>query len=426
VRRTVDRLLPPRLGSGFRWLLASSWSTNLADGMIMAAGPLLVASQTSDALLIALAALLGWLPTLAFGLWAGAVTDRVDRRRLTIAANLARTAAIVVLCVAIATGEVSIAVVLVVLFVLGTTETFADAAASAMLPMLVGRDDLPLANARIMTGFVTLNTLAGPPLGALLFAAAVVAPFAAYVVLVGAGAALVARISLPVVDTPEPGSASGLLREIRQGIRWTFDHPAVRTLVLTVFIFNIAYGAAWSVLVLYSRERLGLGELGFGLLMTASALGGLAGSGAYGWITRHVSLGDVMRIGLIIETLTHLGLALTTSPAVAFAIFVIFGVHEIVWGTTSTAVRQRAAPLPLQGRVWSVNQLAVYGGLVVGAGIGGVLARTWGVTAPFWYAFVGSALFVVVLWRQLRLIAHGDDARLAHQADQVRSGASRG
>ncbi len=168
-----------------------------------------------------------------------------------------------------------------------------------------------------------------------------------------------------------------------------FHHPAVRTLVLTIFIFNITFGAAWSVLVLYATQRLGVGEVGFGLLTTVSALGGLLATLAYGWITRRVSLGNIMRIGLIIETLTHLGLAITTVPAVAMAIFFVFGAHAFVWGTTSVTVRQRAVPGELQGRVGSVNTVGVFGGLVVGSALGGILAQQFGVTAPFWFAFVG-------------------------------------
>jgi predicted MFS family arabinose efflux permease len=139
------------------------------------------------------------------------------------------------------------------------------------------------------------------------------------------------------------------------------------------------------------------------------AVGGLAGTAAYGWITRRVSLGDVMRVGLLIETFTHLALAVTTVPSVAIGVFFVFGAHAFVWGTTSVTVRQRAVPSRLQGRVGSVNTLGTYGGLVLGAGIGGVLARSWGVTAPFWFAFAGSAVFVVLIWGQLAHIAHADE-----------------
>ena len=201
--------------------------------------------------------------------------------------------------------------------------------------------------------------------------------------------------------------------EIAEGIRWVRHHAAVRTLVLTIFTFNITFGAAWSVLVLYATRQLGLGEIGFGLLTTVSAMGGLLGTLTYGWITRRVSLGNIMRIGLTIETLTHLGLALTTVPAVAMAIFFVFGAHAFVWGTTSVTVRQRAVPTVLQGRVGSVNTVGVFGGLVVGSLAGGLLAREWGVTAPFWFAFAGSALFVVLIWGQLRHIAHADEEPVA-------------
>jgi predicted MFS family arabinose efflux permease len=174
-------------------------------------------------------------------------------------------------------------------------------------------------------------------------------------------------------------------------------------------IFNVTFGAAWSVLVLYATERLGLGPIGYGLLTTVSAAGGLLGTGLYGWITGRVSLGNVMRAGLIIETLTHLALALTTSVWVASAIFFVFGAHAFIWGTTSITVRQRAVPAHLQGRVGSVNTICVFGGLVAGSALGGVLATHYGVTAPFWFAFAGSALFVVLLWRELTRIAHADD-----------------
>jgi predicted MFS family arabinose efflux permease len=187
-------------------------------------------------------------------------------------------------------------------------------------------------------------------------------------------------------------------------------NAAVRTLVLTIFVFNITFGAAWSVLVLYATERLGLGSIGFGLITTVSAVGGLIGTLGYGWLTRRISLGNLMRIGLVFETFTMLALALTTRAWVAMCIFFVFGAHAFVWGTTSLTVRQRAVPTELQGRVGSVNLVGVFGGLVIGSGIGGVIAQRWGVTAPFWFAFVGSAVFVVLIWRQLVHIAHADEA----------------
>jgi predicted MFS family arabinose efflux permease len=409
VSRIVETVVPRRLGVPFRWLLASSWVSNLGDGIAIAAAPLLVASLTHDARLVALAATVQWLPPLLFGLLAGALADRWDRRRIVIAVNTVRTVVLAALAITIGSGQESIALVLAAMFLLGTAEVFADNATQTFLPMLVARDDLAVANARVQTGLITVNQMAGPPLGAALFALGALWPFAAQAVVVAAAALLVSRMVLPARE-PETGPRRHIGRDIAEGFRWAMHHAAVRTLVLTIFIFNITFGAAWSVLVLYATRRLGLGEVGYGLLTTVMAAGGLVAVATYGWITRHVSLGDLMRIGLVVETLTHLGLALTRQAWVAVGIFFVFGAHAFVWGTTSVTVRQRAVPVALQGRVGSVNTVGVFGGLVIGSGLGGVLAERWGVTAPFWFAAVGSALFVVLIWGQLRHVAHADES----------------
>ena len=116
-----------------------------------------------------------------------------------------------------------------------------------------------------------------------------------------------------------------------------------------------------------------------------------------------------MRVGLLIETLTHLVLALTTSAAVALGTLVVFGGHAFVWGTTSTVVRQRAVPNELLGRVGGVYRVAIVGGIVIGTPIGGLLARQFGITAPFWFGFFGSALLVGSCWRQFDHIVHAGD-----------------
>lgn len=411
----VEIVAPRRLGTGFRWVLASSWVSNLGDGIAIAAGPLLVASMTHDPFLVALGALLQWLPPLVFGLLAGALADRLDRRLIIVTVDLLRACVLVLLTLAIATDVVSIGLVLLAMFLLGTAEVFADNTSATLMPMLVHRDDLAVANSRLMTGFITVNQLAGPPIGAALFAVGHAVPFVAQATVVALGAVLISRVVLPD-HRRERTPDTHLRHDIAEGFRWVWHHPAVRTLVLTIFVFNITFGAAWSILVLYATQRLGMGAIGFGLLTTVSAVGGLIGTLSYGWITRRVSLGNIMRIGLVFETFTHLALAVTTTPWIALGIFFVFGAHAFIWGTTSMTVRQRAVPSELQGRVGSVNLVGTFGGLVIGSGIGGVIAQHWGVTAPFWFAFAGSALFVVLIWGQLTHIAHADEAAEAATA----------
>jgi MFS family permease len=411
VGRIVDAVLPARMGTPFRWLVGSAWIGNLGDGIALAAGPLLVASQTSDPLLVALAGLLQRLPWLVFGLHAGVLADRVDRRLVVIAVDLLRAAVLVVLVAALVTGAVDIPVVLVAMFLLGTAEVFVDTTSATLLPMVVARADLGIGNARMMTARITMNELIGPSVGAALFALGMAWPFVVQAVCLLLGALLVSRMVVPPLPVTE--GPRHVVRDIAEGFRWTWGNPAVRTLTLAIVTFNVTWGAAWSVLVLYASDRLGLGPIGFGLLTTVSALGGIAGTAGYDWLERHASLAAIMRVGLVVETLTHLGLALTTTPWVAMVILFVFGVHAFVWGTTSRTVRMRAVPPQLQGRVGSLYSIGVFGGIVVGQALGGVIARIWGITGPFWFAFVGSAVILALIWRELGHIAHADEAALA-------------
>jgi len=405
--RVVDAISPARLGVAYRRLLASSWITNLGDGVGLAAGPLLVASQTDRPFLVAMAALLQRLPWLMFGLYAGVIADRHDRKRIVVGANLGRAAVMLGLTLAVAVDVLSVGLVLIAVFVLGVAEVFADTTSGTLMPMIVESDDLGLANSRFNAGHVVVNQLAGPPLGAFLFAAGIAWPLVAQAVLFGYGAVVLARVALPMPErTAEQRHAR---HEIAEGLRWLWHHGPIRTLTLTVVSFNVTFGAAWSVLVLVATERLGMGKVGFGVLTTVSAVGALISSALYPRVTARVSLANVMRAGLVIETGTHLTLATARTPWIALPVLFVFGMHEAAWGATVMSIRQRAVPHELQGRVASAYLLGVFGGLVVGAGLGGVLAGAWGVTAPFWFAFAGSALILVLIWRTLDLIAHADE-----------------
>jgi predicted MFS family arabinose efflux permease len=412
--RIGDLVAPGRLGRDFRWLLASNWVTNLGDGITLAAGPLLVASQTRNPLAVAMATFLQRLPWLMFGLYAGVLADRVSRRAIVIVTGLVRVTILLLLIGSILTHRVDTAVVLAALFLFGVNETFGETASATVLPMLVGPSDLGMANSRALTGVIVWNQLAGPPVGAALFAAGRALPFVSEAVCVLAGVLLITRVRLPAPD--KPAQRARVREDIREGWRWLWARPAIRTLAITIFTFNITFGAAWSVLVLYARERLGMSALGFGLITTASAAGGLLGTASYGWLERRVPLGVIMRGGLIIETLTHLALALTRWVWLALIVFVIFGAHAFIWGTTSTTVRQRAVPTEFQGRVGSVYLTGMVGGIVIGSALGGAVASVWGVTAPFWFGFAGSAVILAFIWRSLLQIAHDDESLRAGQS----------
>lgn len=408
----VETVFPRRLGTGFRWLVASSWASNLGDGLMMAAGPLLVASQTRNPVLVSLAMMASQLPWLLFGLVAGAIADRLDRRVVIMTMNGVRALLLAGLVAVVWSGHVNIWLVLVALFAMGTAEVFADTTSSTLVPMLVDKPDLGIANARIMAGLITANQLVGPALGAVLFAVGMAVPFTLQAACVALGVLLVSRIGT------RPGAVredvdSHIRQDIAEGMRWLRGNRPVRTLALVIVTFNVTFAAPMSVLVLWAQERVGVDEAGFGLLTTASALGGILATVSYGRLEKRVPLATLMRVALLCEVVFHLAMALTTSFPVALGLMGFLGLYAFVWGTLSNAVRQRAVPTELQGRVSSVYMICVMGGMLLGALLGGLIAHQWGLTAPWWFACAGAGITLVLVWRELGHIAHADEVATA-------------
>ncbi len=396
---------PTRLGRGYRWLVSSSWVGSIGDGIALSAGPLLVAGETKSAFLVAAAAFLQRLPWLFLGLYAGVIADRIDRRVLLVASESFRALVIGVLCLGLFTTHVNISLVLTAMLLLGIADVFSNTTSGTLLPMLVEKEDLGFANSRLMGASVVGQGLLGPPLGAFLFSIGRAWPFFTQAILVTLALLLVTQIGSARGSGAEREPAS-VRSEVKEGFGWLMGHPPIRTLALIILSFNITWGAAWSVLVLYALHRVHIGEVGYGLMTTSSAIGGALAIVAYKRLEARWSLAAIMRVCLMLEVLMHLSLALNTSGAIAVVIMFLFGVYSFIWGTVSQTVRQRAVPQELQGRVLSVYLICVFGGIVIGQILGGVLAGEAGIVAPFWFAFVGSGLTLAVVWRQLGDIAH--------------------
>lgn len=278
------------------------------------------------------------------------------------------------------------------------------------MPAIVPPEALPRANARLSAVFYVGNMFVAPPVGAALFVVAAALPFGVNAVAFLTAAAMVLWLRHRPSPPPRTGRA-GLRAEIADGVRWLWRHRLLRTLALCLAVMNVLFMAAFAIMVLYARERLGLGEVGFGLLLTSSAVGGLIGTAVVERLRARFGEAALLRVGLLVETATHIGLAMTDRVAVAVAIMVVFGVHAAVWGVLVMSVRQRVVPDDLRGRVGSVYYTLVVGGNVVGAPLGGVVAAWLGVAAPFWVSGVAMAVLTAVVWRGFRRSAFAEPPR---------------
>lgn len=283
-------------------LWAASTISNLGDGVTLVAGPLLAASLTRDPVLVAGVAFAQRLPWLLFSLISGALVDRLDRRRLMVAVDGFRTVLLGFLGLAVLMDFVSIPLLYVVFFLMGTAETLFDTASVSILPAVVPRESLEKANGRLFGAQIVANEFAAPPLGGFLFAIATSVPF-----FFDAGSFAAAAVFVLVmrgkfqVERPEGASSTTLWTEISEGLGWLWRNRLLRTLAITLGIMNLTMTATLAIFVLFAQERLGLGPVGYGVLLTSVAVGGFAGSLVAEHLVRWLGAGTTMRVGLLIE-----------------------------------------------------------------------------------------------------------------------------
>jgi MFS family permease len=397
------------LGANFNKLWAASAVSNIGDGIATAAAPLLVASVTDDPVLVGLTVFVQQLPWVLFSLLSGVFVDRLDRRRLVVVVNAVRALVIAALAIAVARDLVSIPIIYAAGFLLGTCETLGDNASSALLPAVVRPEDLPRANARLATVFFAINQLAAPPLGAALFVVAAALPFGINAVTFALAAVLISTMRR--VRQAAPSRRRSIRADMGQGVRWLWGNPVIRMLAIALLLMNITLLAGFSIFVLYSRDRLGLNAYGYGILLTAMAVGALIGTVIAPRLQDRFPDSLLLRTGLIIETLTHVGLALATTVWVAGPVLIAFGVHGSILGAVSVTLRQRTVPDALRGRVQSVYMMFVVGGNAIGALIGGPIVGRLGITGPFWTSAIVMAALTAVAWRPFghRLASSGTE-----------------
>ncbi|MFB8227199.1 MFS transporter [Cellulosimicrobium sp. NPDC055967] len=380
-RRTVDT----PLGGPFRRLWTASTVSNLADGVLKVALPLVAVRYTDSPALVAGLTFALTLPWLLFALPAGALADRLDRRHAMIGANVARALLVVALAaVALVPDAGSIAVLYVVAFGVGVTETLYDTAAQSILPQVVPRTALPRANGRLYAAELTANQFVGPPLGGLLVAAGAAVAFG----LPGALWALAVGllVGLPGSYRPERTTRTTLRADIAEGLRFLWHDRILRTLALMVGGINFASNAAFAIFVLYAvgpDSPLGLSEPAYGVLLTTTAVGAFAGS----FVAERVValLGRARSLALtVLSTVALVGVpAVTTDAWVIGAVYAVGGAGIAVWNVVTVSLRQRITPDALLGRLNSCYRLVAWGTMPLGAAAGGLLGELFGLRSVF-------------------------------------------
>jgi MFS family permease len=408
------------LPGDFRRLWSATLASNLADGITAVTFALAAVSLTTDPTLVAAVAVAAGIPPVLTALHAGAIADRIDRRRLMLAVQILRIFVIGALAVTTPLGALSLPLLLVAAFVLSVGQTFYDTTSQAILPMVAGSAALTRANSRLFAAETLTDTFLGPPLGGAL-------------VTVGIGLAwggatlgyLVALLGLTLLRGSFRVDRTGVERSMRadiaEGLRWLVGHPLQRTLSLMVAAGAFGASAVFAVFVLYAVEPgpMGLTEFQFGLLLTAMGAGSLVGSALVERVERRLGIARTLLVSQVAFGLVFLVPALTANVVLIGAAFVLSGVATMTWNVTNVSLRQRFIPRELYGRVHAGHRLLNRGASLAGGIVGGLLGGGFGLPVVFVVAAI------VVLASGLGALVVNDRNVAAALAEAEPTGATR-
>jgi MFS family permease len=407
----------------FAKLWTASTLSALGSGLATIAAPLYVAAHTRSPLIVAATSGAAWLPWLLFAIPGGVLVDRADRRRLMVTIDWTRVVVMGVLAATMLARVGSIALLDVALFLINTGEVVFRSASQAMTPAVVPRERLERANGWLIGGTTLMQNMVAGPLGGFLFVVAACVPFFVNAGTYAASAALVGLVGgvyRASANTAAAKPRGSVRADIAEGFRWLMHQRLLRTMALLIGLLNITLTATTAVLVLLARERLHLGSVGYGTLFTCEAAGGILGAMLGDRLIRRVTATWTIRIGLLIEAGLHLTLATTRTAYVAGFMMFLFGVHASLWSIVAASLRQRLTPPEMLGRVGSTNLFIAAGGNCLGALLGGVFASAFGITAPYWVAFVVAVAVSVTTWRVFNRAtvaqAYADPVPAAHAA----------
>lgn len=386
------------LGGRFHTLLGAMGLGNLGDGIAVVALPWYAATLTGDPFQVALVGAATRLPWLLFALIAGVVGDRVDRRRLMVAAAGVKG----VLLIALGAGSIPLLVAIALL--VGTCEVFFDNTAQAMVPTLVPRSRLERANGYLQGVERVLDKFLGAPLAGMLLALSTAWAFGAQAALILS--AMVCLLGLRGDHHPAMAGErrSGILLMLREGLAWLWHHPVLRSTALLSGASNLAAAMMAAVLVLFAQDVLGVGPQGYGLLMTVTAAGAVLGALVVPSFSGRIHPATALIVILVILGTTALTVGLTRDVAMFVVCYLITGFASMWWNITLISLFQRSTPDRLRSRAFSAHRTLSWGMLSVGMALGGVLAsalettvgREWALAAPFLAAgTMGLALSVV-------------------------------
>jgi Transmembrane secretion effector len=354
-------------------------------GITVVVLPVLVYGMTHSPGWVAALGLIEFVPYLSFGLLAGAVADRMNRKKIMVGCDLVAAFLLITVPALAAVHLLGMAHVLIVALGIATVYVWFDAANFGTLPVLVERTELPVAASLIgSSGQVAM--LCAPTIGAALLT--VMKP--PYALGFDAASYLMSALLLMSIRRPfgRPRHEQDRLRiraDIGEGLRFLWQQPVIRTLTFSVFCVCLSWGGTFALLVVYADRALHLThvDVRLGLLYSAGELGGLVAAATVPTLIKRLAIGPLATGSLAVAAAALACLAVAPSFGSALLALFVAELGYLMVLTTGITVRQMLTPDHLQARVNTAGRMIAGGGLPVGAALGGLLAEALPIRLTF-------------------------------------------
>jgi MFS family permease len=366
--------------------------------------PLLVYQRTESAFQTSLLTALELLPYLLFGLIAGAVADRVNRKRLMIGAEVGNACVLATIPLAAAADVLTLPHIYAAALTSMTLFVWFDAGNFGAIPALVGRDRVVSAQSALWSTSMFLGVV-GPALGGALAAAigaanAIAVDAVSYI----ACAAVLATIRRPFQTGERSGPSRSVvrrtLRDIREGLSFLWGHALIRTLSLLGLGVSATGGAVSGLTVVFATEALGLPDSGtaIGILFAAGAAGALLATLVLPRVQPRIGAPRVTLVGLALSTVLVIALALAPTFGIALVLMFCWSAAQMLVIVNGIALRQTVTPDRLQSRVNVTARMIALSGTPLGAVLGGVLAEVSSVRVALLVSATGVATSSLLAW----------------------------
>jgi len=359
----------------FRLLWLGETVSLLGDQFYLIGLPWLTLRVGGDGFTLGAVLMTAAVPRALFMLLGGAISDRLSPRAVMLVSNVLRALAVGVLTFLVASGAIRLTHIYLLAAVFGTVDAFYHPSLMAIVPSLVSRDRLESANA-LVQGSEQLSMLVGPAVAGVVIAAAGLTPAFGVDVLTFLFT-VTTLLAMRVGKRAPAGVGENVLEQIGSGMRYAFREPAMRVMLISVALLNLAITGPASVgLPLLAEQRFG-GAAAFGLMMSAFGGSTLVGALLAGSVLKRVRLGRLMVLAPLIFAAALAGVGFATSLPAAVTALAAMGlaagalnVRAIAWlqGETEPGYRGRVMSLVMFASVGLAPLSLVVAGAVIGYG----------------------------------------------------------